>query len=165
MIRHIAAVLLLAAALAAQERQPPPPPPPVGQTTYRLEYTVSELEGTKKLRSRNYTMLVVERSNGRLRVGNRIPITGKEGQFQYMDVGVNIDARPVSLDAHNVRLDTRVEVTALASTENPARPILRNLSSQMEAVIPLDKTVILATQDEPGTETSFQVTVTARIVK
>lgn len=166
MIRQIAAVLLLAAALVAQERQPPPPPPPppAVQTTYVLEYTVSELEGTRKVRSRNYTVQVNDRSEGRLRVGSRVPLVTGE-QVQYMDVGVNIDARPISVDSRSVRLNTKLEVTAMASTDSSRRPILRNMTSWGETVIPLDKPVILSSQDEPGTETTFQVQVIARIVK
>ena len=167
MIKQFAAVLLLAVVLAAQDKQPPPPPPPpppAGQTTYWLEYTVSELDGTKKLRSRNYTVLIMERNNGRLRVGSRVPITTGE-QVQYMDVGVNIDARPTAIDARTLRLSTILEVTAMASSDSSRRPILRNLSAHMDSVIPLDKPVILSTQDEPGTETTFQVQVIARIVK
>lgn len=165
MIRHITAVLLLAAALAAQERQPPPPPPPAGQTTYRLEYTITEMEGAKKLQSRNYSMQVLERGDARMRVGNRIPITTGAEQVQYMDIGVSIDARATTIDAHTVRVRTGIEVNSLASTESSRRPIIRNFNNQVETIIPLDKPIQLTSQDEPGTSTTFQVTVTARIVK
>jgi len=166
MIKQLAAVLLLTTVLVAQEKQPPPPPPPPagGQITYVLEYTITELDGTKKLRSRNYTMLIIDRSDGRLRVGSRVPISTGE-QVQYMDVGVHIDARPISIDSRTVRLKTTLEVTAMASTDASRRPILRNMNSSADTVIALDKPVILSTQDEPGTETTFQVQVVARIAK
>jgi len=166
MIRQLAAVLLLTVALAAQERQPPPPPPPpAGQTIYRLEYTVTEMEGTKKLQARNYSLQVIDRSDARMRVGNKIPIPTGTEQVQYMDVGVNIDSRPVTIDAHTVRVRTNIEVSALASTDNARRPILRNFNNMVETILPLDKPVLLSSQDEPGTSTTFQVTVVARIVK
>ena len=82
-----------------------------------------------------------------------------------MDVGVNIDTRPVAVDAHNVRLNTRVEVSTLASTDSSRRPVLRNFTNQVDATIPLDKSVMLTSQDELGTDSTFQVQVVARVVK
>src|SRR5258706_2000728 len=155
MIKQLAAVLLLSTVLVAQEKQQPPPPPPAGQTIYRLEYTVTEMEGAKRLQARNYSLQVIDRSDARMRVGNRIPITTGNEQVQYMDIGVNIDARATMIDAHTVRVRTNIEVNSLASTESSRRPIIRNFNNMVETSIPLDKPIMLTSQDEPGTSTTF----------
>ena len=165
MIKQLAAVLLLSTVLVAQEKQQQPPSPPAGQTIYRLEYTVTEMEGAKRLQARNYSLQVIDRSDARMRVGNRIPITTGNEQVQYMDIGVNIDARATMIDAHTVRVRTNIEVNSLASTESSRRPIIRNFNNMVETSIPLDKPIMLTSQDEPGTSTTFQVSLTARIVK
>src|SRR5258706_13034852 len=103
MIKQLAAVLLLSTVLVAQEKQQPPPPPPAGQTIYRLEDTVTEMEGAKKLQARNYSLQGIDRSDARMRVGNRIPITTGNEQVQYMDIGVNIDARGTMNEENTVR--------------------------------------------------------------
>ena len=167
MIKQLAAVLLLAAAVAAQEKQPPPPTVPLsGNTTYHLEFTVTELEGAKKLHTRNYSVIVGDGKDARLRVGNRIPIvTGKEEQIQYMDVGANFDVRPIWVDARTVRLRAILEVSALAASDSSRRPVLRNFNNALETNVPLDKQVLLTSQDEPGTEITFQVHLVARIAR
>jgi hypothetical protein len=169
MIKQLAVILLLAVLLCAQEKQPPPPPPPPAGVTYQLEFTFTEMDGAKKVQSRNYTMLISEGRNARLRVGSKIPlVTGTTAgveQLQYMDVGANIDARAEAGDARTVRLDTRLEVTGLASGEISRRPVLRNFNNAVVATVPLEKSTLLTSQDEPGTSTTFQVHVVARIAK
>ena len=174
----IAICFLTVVPLLAQEKAPqppPPPPPPPSSDNYRLEFTISEIEGTKKLQSRNYSMLVVGGRDGRLRVGNRIPISvgvkSGEEQIQYNDLGVNIDARAAFVDAHSVRLSVTVEVSGLAGSEpgDPQkisrRPIVRQFNNRVEVIIPLDKAVLLTSQDEPGTNTTFQVQAVVKIQK
>jgi hypothetical protein len=123
------------------------------------------MDGAKKLQARNYSLQVIDRSDARMRVGNRIPITTGAEQVQYMDIGVNIDARATTIDTHTVRIKTNIEVNSLASTESSRRPIIRNFNNMVETTLPLDKPVQLSSQDEPGTSTTYQVTLVARIVK
>lgn len=158
--------LVLSLPLLAQEK---PKDTSANNNVYRLDFTITELEGTKKLVSRNYSMLIGEGRNARLRVGNKLPIsTGSAAgaeQFQYMDVGANIDATPWLVDGSSLRLVARLDVSTMASMDQARRPVLRNFNNAVEAVIPLDKLVLLTSQDEPGTSTTFQVSVIAKIVK
>ncbi len=158
------ALLLIAAATfaAAQEKT----------TVYRLEYTVVEMDGAKKVSSRVYTVLVEDHKKSSLRVGTRVPIrTGGSAdsfQFQYHDIGVNLDASPAMIDGTTIRLETTIDVSSVVGTENASMnrpPVTRNCRDQLTSVIPLDKSVTLTTQDDPGGTTSMQVQVIARIVK
>ncbi len=55
----------------------------------------AEYEGDKKLKSLPYTMLIHSDRTSKTRIGSRVPVaTGKDGgsvQFQYIDVGTNLD--------------------------------------------------------------------------
>lgn len=160
-------VFVTALCLPAQDK-PAAAPSSTPRATYRLEYTISELEGGKKKESRSYTMLVEDGRQGRLRIGNRVPIPYKADQVQYMDVGVNIDARPFLVDANTLRLETTVEVSGAATTEPaaPGRPpMLRNMRNEATATLSPDKPLLLTSQDEPFSHTTFQVHVVARVVK
>ena len=166
MLKRIALTLLAVTAIAAAQEKAPPPPPPPG-AVYRLEFTITELEGTKKISSRNYTVLVEDRKLGRIRVGSKVPLSTKEGAIQYFDVGVNIDGRPVTIDSASVHLDTVIEITSVAVPEatTAKAPVIRNFRNQTELPMPLDKPVLLTSQDEPGSNTTIQVQVLAKVVK
>ena len=168
MLKRIALTLLAATAIAAaQEKAPPPPPPPPSGAVYRLEYTITELEGTKKISSRTYTMLVGDYKSGSIRVGNKIPLQNKDGQVQYFDVGVNIDGRPTAIDSASVHLNTIIENTSVvvAEASTAKAPVVRNLRNSIELGLPLDKPVVLTTQDDPSSNTTIQVQVLAKVVK
>src|SRR5713101_1665385 len=83
---------------AAQSGAPAPKTSTDSGSTYRLEFVLTEFENGKKVNARSYQM-VVHSNAGRqsARVGSRVPIaTGGSGtitQFNYQDIGVNIDAR------------------------------------------------------------------------
>src|SRR5437899_1242808 len=67
-------------------------PQPKEAAIYKFDFTVYEVQGGKKSNVRNYTMFMQERRRRAVKVGNRVPVsTGKEGGFQYIDVGLNIE--------------------------------------------------------------------------
>ncbi len=171
MLKQAQWILLAAAfALPAQEKSAPPPPPGEPKATYRLEFTISELEGGKKKETRSYSMLGEQGNWDRLRIGNRVPIPSTGGQFQYFDLGVNVDALPRFVDPNTLRLNAKIEVSAVATGGEPAAqqarpPVVRNFRSEVEAVIPLDKPVLLTSQDEPFSHSTFQLQVVARLAK
>ena len=172
MLKRIALILLAASAIAAAQDKapppPPPPPPPPGRAVvYRLEYTITETEGTKKVNARTYTMLVEDHKSGSIRVGNKVPLQNKDGAIQYFDVGVNIDGRPTAIDSASVRLNTIIENTSVVVAEaaTAKAPVVRNLRNSIELGLPLDKPVVLTTQDDPGSNTTIQVQVLAKQVK
>src|SRR6266478_5336705 len=60
---------------------------------YKFDFTVYELQNGKKSNVRNYSMFLQEHRKGAIKVGNRVPIAAivKDGVFQYIDVGLNIE--------------------------------------------------------------------------
>jgi len=172
--------LVLPLPLSAQEVKTERP-----RQVYKLDYVIAELESGKRVDAREYTMLIegdreMPRSPAaRLRVGNRIPIatgvnpaTG-QSQFQYIDVGVNIDALARYASDTTVGLKTTVEVSSVVVGGGeadkvkvaPGQVVTRNFRTENEALLPLGKPMVLFTLDEPNSKRSFQIQVTATPVR
>ncbi|MFZ0582634.1 MAG: hypothetical protein WAN72_24450 [Candidatus Acidiferrales bacterium] len=95
-------------------------------TPVKLEIVLSEYDGAKKISSLAYTLPVIangDRPSGAfasLRVGVRVPVTvadekkgGNALQYQYIDVGTNIDARVAHADDGRYQLDMTVDRSSL----------------------------------------------------
>jgi hypothetical protein len=74
-------------------------------TPLKAQIVFTEFEGDKKVKSLPYTMVFTaglphrESETAKLRVGSRIPVlAGKDGQFQYVDIGTNLDCRAERLE-------------------------------------------------------------------
>lgn len=123
--RILFAVLLTLLAVPSSRSQEKPAaprdvaPPPVA---YRMQVLLEEYDGTKKVSSMPYSIPVatpvvgdMARQRGSLRVGVRIPIavSGKNGeneiQFQYIDVGSNIDVSVRSADPERYALELTID--------------------------------------------------------
>lgn len=132
---------------------------------YRLDYVIAELEGGKRAEARDYSMVVENGRPGRIRIGTRVPIatgTSKEGvtQWQYMDVGVNIDAQAWNRTDTAVRLQTKIETTSVVAHAGGSQPTTRQFRTENDTMVPFGKSTTLFTVDEPNSKRSFQVQVT-----
>jgi hypothetical protein len=176
MLKKIALIAILPLALLAQEAPKPAPPKPTH--VYKLNYVLTELDGGKKTDSKDYTVLLDgDRRTGRLRVGTRIPVaTGAgEAKWQYMDLGVVIEATTQSATDTNLGLRTRVEASSIvmptaesgkaATIGSPTQPIVRNLTGESDVTVPFNKPTTLFTLDEPNSKRSFQVQLTATEIR
>jgi hypothetical protein len=155
--------ILITVAAVAQDKPAPLPPGPV----LRLEYTFVETDGAKKISSRTYTLTVEGGKQGRMRVGSRVPYIGKDQAPQYMDVGVNLDARTTMVE-NAVRLYTTFEMSSVNVADGISGtrpPFLRQCNNSVETVVQLDKQVVLTTQDDPSNNTSLQVLLLIKLVK
>ena len=104
---------------------------------YRLTYTVSEMDGAKRVSSQRFTMMLADGQRVTLKQGSKVPIaTGSVGsspgtaqtQFQYLDVGMNFDATPLTSVASGAVLKTKVEQSSVAETATIAQvqePVIR----------------------------------------
>jgi hypothetical protein len=117
----IAACLLLPAwpARAQDKAQKEEAKPAASRTDgpqLKVQIVFSEYEGDKKVKSLPYTLMVLvggDTNWSKMRIGDRVPVaTGKEGggiQFQYIDVGTNIDCRAFSASDGRFRLYMNLE--------------------------------------------------------
>jgi hypothetical protein len=161
----ILVAVLSTTALLAQE---PKPEGPAG--TYKLDYVFSELQDNKRINARSYTALVRVSEKGEIKIGNRIPIatsTAKEGetQFQYLDIGTNIECWIRGELDSAVDLMTNVDVSSVSpvqSAENrTGAPVIRQVRYQLRNSVPLGKQTLLGSGDELDGTKQLQIEVTA----
>jgi type II secretory pathway component GspD/PulD (secretin) len=136
---------------------------------YRLTYTLTELDGDKRISQQHFSMLMVEGQENRLKEGIKVPIStsslsageGKQTAVTYLDVGTNIDATLVSLAAQG-RLKYSLEESSVApevSGVGPEDPILRQSSLQGEATLAAGKPSVLGTIDFPSSTHHIDIEV------
>jgi type II secretory pathway component GspD/PulD (secretin) len=147
------------------------------KNTYRLTYTITEIESGKRVGTQHYSMIVVGGQRTVMKQGNKVPIaTGSysekgnseaQTQFTYLDLGMNFDA---SLDpaANGARLKTKVEQLSVAeqlSGVGVQDPIIRQSQLEGTAFLTLGKPVILGSMDVPGSTRHLDIEVVMEEVK
>lgn len=161
-------VLVTTTALWAQDQKPP-----ASNGTYKLDYVFSELQDNKRVNARSYTILLRVMNKGVLKQGDRVPILvgTKEGtdQFQYLDIGLNIDCRVrQELDSAidlETTADTSTVVTEPQGSNHTQDPVVRQVRYDLENVVPLGKPTLLGSADEIDGQRRFQIEVTATKVR
>jgi hypothetical protein len=151
------------------------PEPPVHY--YRLEFVAQETGADgKPVNSRSFAgMAGTGRGQGivSVRTGSRIPVvtgssSGTEKQVQYVDVGVNIDARDVHEVDGLLALQLSTEISSLATPAalgEPSTPVIRQTRWQAPVLIPLRKATVVFISDDLDSKGSTQLVVTATPVQ
>jgi hypothetical protein len=163
----------------AQESTPAPEPnkaPQMPVHFYHLDFVVQEMGADgKPANSRSYTATVSTDSHDHgtsIRTGSKIPIaTGSSGsgpalvntQWQYIDVGVNLDVRNTHEIGRQLSLDLVAEVTSVGSTTDASlhQPVIRQNKWQASVLIPIGKATVVFTSDSLDNKGSMQVVATA----
>lgn len=168
----IAVLLFLASLYAppglAQESEKAKAAEKKSGATYRLDFTVNELEDSKKVNARSYMLLLQEDDWGRVRIGSRVPIQQPSGVV-YMDVGFSLDCS-LRDGEDGPSLELRLEMNSFAipdqgAAASPGTPPLRNFRTETRSALTPGKPTVLATADDMVTKRRFQVEVTATKVK
>ena len=141
---------------------------------YHLSFLIQETGADgKPTNSRTYTTTVTtdpQENFGSIRIGARIPIvTSPAGsqfapQYQYVDVGVNIDTRHAQEIDHKLSLGLIADVSSIASPTDPALhqpPITRQNKWGSTVLIPIGKPTVVFTSDSLDSKGGMQVVVTA----
>ena len=129
---------------------------------YHLDFSINEIEGGKKVNSRQYAMNVNSNSSNELKIGTRIPVESKEGEFQYLDVGTSIFAR-LGERRGQTELEVRADVSSFANPEQEqghARPLLRQLKINSSTILLLGKPIVMGSVDDPNSKRQFELEVT-----
>ena len=155
------AVLMLAPALmrANDSREP--------GHSYRLDFTISELEDGKKINSRQYSINLNSGEANEIKIGTRVPVEAKQGEFQYLDVGTSIwcrlrDSTDVAWLANDVMLQVRSDLSNFAIPDQQAqnmRPIIRQVKIDSSAIATVGKQMVVGSADDPNSKRQFQVEV------
>lgn len=137
---------------------------------WRLTYTITEMDGDKRLGIQHYSMDLVDGQQTTVRQGSRVPIatgsysSGAPGaipvqtQFTYRDVGITFDATLTS-QANGARLLSSIEQNGVvdAPAGGVPAPIERNSSLKGAYLLTSGKPLILGAMDLPGSTHHLQI--------
>ncbi|WP_158789283.1 hypothetical protein [Granulicella sp. L46] len=150
--------------------------------TYRVTYTLTELEAGKTLSTEHYSMLLGDGEHTSMKEGNKIPIaTGTysngaaatspssevQTQFTYLDIGMSFDAT-IAVSGNGVRLRSKVEDSSLdqpVTIAGVTEPVVRQSVLDGTSVLTLDKPFMLGTIDIPNTARHMDIAVLIEQIK
>ena len=144
--------------------------------TYRLTYTLTQIEDGKHTGSQRFALVVVSGDRAEMKQGTRVPIlTGsfakdsdaKESQVQYVDVGLSIDARAEGFQ-DGVKVMSKVEESSIGDEHSgfgAQDPVVHQTNLNATSVLPLGKPVALGALDVLGSTRRMEVEVTAELVR
>ncbi len=159
-------VIAMALPMLAQDNKEAANAPEKKPTFYRLDLSVREMDGSKVVNTRNYTLNAKGDDWGKFRVGSRIPVvTGTGPQFQYIDVGLNADCHIIESDP-GPTLTWTIELSSVAPERGALeQPIIRNVRSNGETLLSLNKAIVLSTSDDLSSTHKFVFEITATQIK
>jgi hypothetical protein len=164
--------ILMAGGVAIARAQDPTASKPASEAekatnAYRLDFSVNEIEEGKKINTRQYSMNLNAEDANEIKIGTRVPVEAKQGEFQYLDVGTNIWSR-IGERSNGLALSVRAEISNFAMPDQQtqmARPVLRQLSIKASTVAQLGKPMIVGSVDDPNSKRQFQLEVTVTKLK
>ncbi len=188
---RLANFLVLGALLApnvwAQE-EPKRAKEPKPITPLKVQVVLNEFEGEKKISSLPYTIFVnaddrMGRPSSAVRMGLRVPVVvqGKENQvqFQYVDVGTNLDCSADTTDDGRIRLSLTVERSSLYTTSSERKsldwspgdpplstsPIIRQFKVSFSPLVRDGQTAQSTVATDPVSGRVLKVDVTINVLK
>lgn len=141
---------------------------------YRLTYTVTEMDGGKRIGIQHFEVVVAGGQRTTLKQGSKVPVVtgkytagtnGSENQFTYLDVGLNFDA---TLDefVNGVRLRSKVERSSVAeSSFGPSDPVIRQMVLEGTSLLSVGKPLVLGSLDIPDSTRHMDVEVVMDVVR
>jgi hypothetical protein len=150
------------------------PEPPVHY--YHLDFAVQELGADGKVvNSRSYSSTVRTgrtEHNILIRTGSRVPVPQGPPQgpqtFQYMDIGINIDAFDAREVNGKLAFTLTADVSSLASLgglSQASTTVVRTNRWQAPVLVPLNKPTVVFTSDALDTKGNMQLVVTATLMQ
>jgi hypothetical protein len=149
-------------------------------TPLRLQVVFTEYDGDKKISSLPYSLLVNSDDKGpqaAVRMGLRVPIQTSANQYQYMDVGTNLDGRADKTDDGRFLLKLNVEKSSLytsGASQKPvsvggneistSQPIVQSFRSQLNLLIRDGQTVQSTVATDQITGHVLKVDVTLNVI-
>jgi len=143
--------------------------------TYRLTYTLTELDAGKKLGLQHYTLTVnPDTHHATLKLRSKVPFCiggcstsgSTQSSFTYYDIGLSIDAA-LTTYANGIQVETVLDKTDVADSQPEQKilqPVIREADLTNTAMLSPGKPVQLGSIDIPGSTRHFDVEVTMESV-
>jgi type II secretory pathway component GspD/PulD (secretin) len=147
--------------------------------TYRITYTLTELDAGKTISTQHYSMLLGNGQHTSMKEGNKIPIAtgsysdgdlkanGVQTQFTYLDIGMNFDAT-LTVSVNSVSLKSKVEDSSLdqpVTIAGVTEPVVRQSVLDGTVTLTLDKPGMLGTIDVPNSTHHIDIAAVVEQVK
>ena len=133
---------------------------------FRLTFRVIQISPDGKVAdNRAYTISTGEQQhNGSsIRTGDKVPMTVKPGEVQYLDVGTNIDVNFVRVENSTVQIYVMAHLST-SSTVPPATtglPVIRETSWSGPVMVSLGKPAIIFSSDNNSDKGKIELELTA----
>ncbi len=134
---------------------------------YRLEFKIVETSDGKPVGARTYTLLIEPHQTGRLRIGPRVPVRAKDNEWQYVDVGKNIDCEIRVETEHTVSLHLTIDVSDVSGPERGGAdagqftPVIQQVRMETRVTLELGTPMTIGGFQDPVSKHNFQIEVTA----
>lgn len=135
---------------------------------YRLTYTVTELDGNRRIGSQRYAIVLdagSEIPSAALKLGSKVPIeTGKatsasQTEITYIDVGLAIDAS-LRLYKNGLELRSHIVQSAIDTQQSsPTPPVVRQSDFKSTVLLNENRPITIGNVDMPGTTHMLQIQV------
>src|SRR5258708_3584509 len=146
---------------------------------YKVEFNIHDGSDAAAKTGRRYTIMIEGNEKGVFRVGQKVPYaTGSfqpgvasagvtplvSTQFNYAEVGVNIDCRIIEFNG-KVRVKATLDLSTVVQHEKtspqiPPMPIIGQLRIEVNALVNPGKPTMVASVDDPVTLRKFDVEAT-----
>jgi hypothetical protein len=163
-----------------------PTPPVSGQEkggadsgVYKVEFNIHDGSDAAAKTGRRYTIMIEANEKGIFRVGQKVPYAtgsfqpsaGAAGvtplvstQFNYAEIGVNIDCRINEFNGR-VRVKATLDLSTVVQHDKsigqiPPMPIIGQLRVEVNALVNAGKPTLVASVDDPVTMRKFDVEAT-----
>jgi hypothetical protein len=101
-------------------------------------------------------------------VGDRVPYAIARDQFQYQDVGMNIDCHVVEQE-NSLLLHFKLESSSVTAHQplsgESSNPVVGQVALEEDSEIPVGKPTLIGTLDDVGSNRRYEVEVTATKVR
>lgn len=171
------ALISIPACLRAQDSQPPSYKNSP-EHYYRLDFRVLEISADGKTQdARTYNAIVASGPKSdwttSIRSGDRVPILTTSGaganantQYQYIDVGTNIDIERIESIDQTLRLRVTATISAGSIDSQvlnaaPNEPIIRQASWHSSVIVPIGKPSIIFSSDNNVDKGKIELELTA----
>lgn len=132
--------------------------------SYKVDYVIKEANA----QPRRYAVLIERGGKGSFRVGTKQPYLVAANQYQYADIGVNIDVR-LNDSGRGLTLETNIEISSMMSDSKtpPAGglPAIGQVRTNVTNLMPVGKPLVITTIDDPVTLKKFEIEATLSVVK
>ncbi|MGB8131045.1 MAG: hypothetical protein WCG81_14740 [Candidatus Angelobacter sp.] len=171
-------VFLVACSLAAQEDTKKKPEKPDNDAvvkeaavpTYKMAFSIYELQDGKKINQRDYSLLVEANGHGAntLKIGTKVPIDTGKDSYTYTDVGFELRCSAAETVNNKLGVSVDLSVSNFAIPQQNTdprtgggRPVLRAVTQRVSAVVNPGKPQILTSMDDVNSTKRMQVELTA----